>query len=71
MPITCFTKPRRFKILSDIERPFERAYRFGVYFPDTDLCVFDMGQRGTGMPTKDFEWIDPKEDNETPKRTGI
>ena len=30
---------------------------FGVYFPGTDLCVTDMGGRGTGEP-RGVEWID-------------
>ncbi len=32
---------------------------YGVYCPTTDLCVSDMGARGTGKPL-DVEWIDPE-----------
>ncbi len=32
-------------------------YRYGCYFPMTDLVVGDMGGRGTGKP-KDVEWLD-------------
>lgn len=50
--------PRRFRIPADVQRPFDKAYRYGVYFPGTDLVVFDMGQRMTGEPTH-VEWLDP------------
>lgn len=33
---------------------------FGAYFPRTDLCVSDMGGRGTGEPNN-VEWLDPAE----------
>jgi hypothetical protein len=33
-------------------RPFPRALRYSVYFPNTDLLVNDMGSRGTGKPTE-------------------
>lgn len=54
--------PRRFKIgIAVANRPFERAFRFGVYFPTTDLCVNDMGGRSTGLPAG-VEWIDAEEE---------
>lgn len=34
----------------------EAPYVYGCYFPMTDLCVGDMGSRGTGKP-KDVEWL--------------
>lgn len=53
--------PRRFKMPPEapqgINRPMPHAWRFGTYFPSTDLCVNDMGGRGTGEP-KDVEWLD-------------
>ena len=54
------TTPRRFKIVGDdVKRPFDKALRFGVYFPDTDLVVNDMGRCGTGCPKgPSIEWID-------------
>jgi hypothetical protein len=39
----------------------ESEYRYGCYFPATDLVVGDMGGRGTGKP-KDVEWIDSVDD---------
>lgn len=32
-------------------------YVYGCYFPNTDLCVRDMGHRSTGKPTN-VQWID-------------
>ncbi len=51
--------PRRFKMRCDGKHPngSDHPYRYGVYFPLTDLVVGDMGGRGTGCPT-DVEWID-------------
>jgi len=41
----------------------EHPYRYGVYFPLTDLVVGDMGGRGTGIPKgDDIEWIDTPPD---------
>lgn len=35
------------------------AWCYGIYFPATDLCVGDMGHRGTGKPGwPNVEWID-------------
>lgn len=39
-----------------VHRPFSHARRFGVYFPGTDLCVTDMGGRGTGRP-EGVTWV--------------
>lgn len=52
-------KPRRFRIPCNGKHPngTDHPYRYGVYFPLTDLVVGDMGGRGTGCPT-DVEWID-------------
>lgn len=55
-------QPRRFRItLGSNAHPNGRKtlYRYGVYFPLTDLVVGDMGGRGTGEP-KDVEWLDPQ-----------
>lgn len=53
--------PRRFriKIKEGEKHPngAEHGWYFGCYFPQTDLVVYEMGQRGTGMP-KDVEWLD-------------
>ncbi len=52
--------PRRFRIsLVGSKHPnnSDALYRYGCYFPLTDLVVGDMGGRGTGEP-KDVEWID-------------
>lgn len=37
--------------------PKDAEWQFGCYFPRTDLCVTDMGNRGTGRPTN-VEWLD-------------
>ena len=52
--------PRRFRIsLNGQKHPngSNSLYRYGIYFPQTDLVVGDMGGCGTGEP-KDVEWID-------------
>lgn len=53
--------PRRFRVATNGDHPTGRKveYRYGCYFPFTDLCVGDMGGRGTGAP-EDVEWIDEK-----------
>lgn len=59
-------QPRRFRILlPEGERHPNGSvsrYRYGCYFPLTDLVVGDMGERGTGKPTEDaphhVEWMD-------------
>jgi len=53
-------QPRRFRIrCADSKHPngTESVYRYGCYFPMTDLVIGDMGARGTGEP-KSVEWID-------------
>lgn len=52
-------RPRRFRIRLTGKHPngSNAIYRYGCYFPLTDLVVGDMGGRGTGEP-KDVEWID-------------
>jgi len=54
-------RPRRFRIKLN---PGEKhpngstaPFRYGCYFPATDLVISDMGGRGTGMPGS-VEWID-------------
>jgi hypothetical protein len=32
------------------------SYRYGAYFPGTDLVVWDMGERATGKP-EGVEWL--------------
>jgi len=51
--------PRRFRTRCDGKHPAgsNHPYRYGVYFPLTDLVVGDMGGRGTGCP-ENVEWID-------------
>jgi hypothetical protein len=35
------------------------VWRHGCYFPLTNLMVTDMGDRGTGVPTREgLEWLD-------------
>lgn len=60
-------RPRRFKVKTGGRHPNGSIaeYRYGTYFPMTDLCVMDMGERGTGAPRVDgfhtlgdIEWID-------------
>ena len=56
-------RPRRYRTLCPYNKhPNGRAslYIYGCYFPMTDLCVGDMGGRGTGMP-QDVEWMDEEE----------
>lgn len=52
--------PRRFRVPCGGKHPSGTAalYRYGCYFPLTDLVVGDMGGQGTGEP-KDVEWLDP------------
>lgn len=52
-------RPRRFRVRNSGQHPngSDFPWRYGVYFPLTDLAVGDMGGRGTGMP-EDVEWID-------------
>lgn len=46
--------PFRFKIIGEF---FGGTHMYGCYFPNTDLCVYQTGQRSTGDPV-DCEWID-------------
>jgi len=40
----------------------DAQWAHGVYFPDTDLCVSEMGARSTGKPAwSGIEWIDSAE----------
>lgn len=54
-------EPRRFRIAipNGQKHPngTDTKWRYGVYFPQTDLVVGDMGGRGTGKPS-DVEWLD-------------
>lgn len=52
-------RPRRFRIRCNGKHPngSDSPYRYGCYFPLTDLVIGDMGGRGTGMP-QNVEWID-------------
>lgn len=36
----------------------DNRWRYGCYFPATDLCVNDTGGRGTGKPSEVVDWID-------------
>ena len=51
--------PKRFRIRLNGSHPngSKTLYRYGCYFPLTDLVIGDMGGCGTGRP-KDVEWID-------------
>ena len=59
--------PRRFKILIPEGQKHpngsDSKFRYGCYFPMTDLVVGDMGGRGTGVP-KGVEWLDLDSKNE-------
>lgn len=52
-------RPRRFRTRNQGKHPngTNFPWRYGCYFPLTDLVVGDMGGRGTGEP-KDVEWLD-------------
>lgn len=51
-------RPRRFRFRCDKHPAGNKSkWRYGCYFPLTDLVVGDMGGRGTGKPT-DVEWLD-------------
>lgn len=52
-------QPRRFRLHTMAPHPngCDSVYRYGCYFPLTDLCVWDMGERRTGEP-QSVEWID-------------
>ncbi len=54
-------QPRRFRrpIEDGVLHPngSQLRYRYGCYFPATDLVVNDMGGRGTGEPDN-VEWLD-------------
>jgi hypothetical protein len=40
----------------------DAQWAHGVYFPDTDLCISEMGARSTGKPVwSGIEWIDSEE----------
>ena len=53
--------PRRFRVLLLVGEKHpggsKALYRYGCYFPLTDLVVGDMDGRGTGEP-QNVEWID-------------
>jgi hypothetical protein len=51
-------RPRRFRFSCE-KHPngSDSQWRYGCYFPLTDLVIGDMGGRGTGEP-KDVEWLD-------------
>lgn len=55
--------PRRWRLVDPQRSPGAGrpagAPLYGVYYPGTDLCVSDMGARGTGKPPG-VEWIDPE-----------
>ena len=55
-------EPRRFRIRCQGKHAngSDSPYRYGCYFPLTDLVVGDMGGRGTGEP-QDVEWLDKQE----------
>jgi hypothetical protein len=57
--------PLRFRIRLNAQHPngSKALYRYGCYFPLTDLVVGDMGWRGTGKPI-DVEWIDKGKESE-------
>ena len=54
-------RPKRFRVrIPDTEKHPNGStsrWRYGCYFPLTDLVIGDMGGRGTGKPT-DVEWVD-------------
>ena len=53
-------RPRRFRwpVPAGERHPngSDARYRYGCYFPRTDLCVNDMGHRSTGEPAG-VEWL--------------
>ncbi len=55
-------RPRRFRWptrngKNDTGR--ETPFNYGCYFPATDLCITDMGRRGTGEPSwPGLQWLD-------------
>lgn len=54
--------PRRWrKRLDEPHRITGDQYVYGVYWPATDLCVNDAGNRGTGIPLN-VEWLDEPSD---------
>ena len=52
-------KPFRIKLPEGEKSAYGKRgdYRYGCYFPSSDLCVTEGGGRGTGEP-KDVEWLD-------------
>lgn len=54
--------PLLFRFKTDDKHPNGREieYCHGCYFPLTDLCVTDMGRRGTGKPDG-VEWLNEKQ----------
>lgn len=53
--------PRRWRKRIDKHPCCDRNYIEGVYFPQTDLNVTEMGLRGTGIPYN-VEWLDEPTD---------
>ena len=53
--------PKRFRVPLPLGKKHpngtDSAYRYGCYFPMTDLVIGDMGGRGTGKP-EDVQWLD-------------
>lgn len=55
--------PRRFRWPTFVGHPHPNGsgsrWRYGCYWPMTDLVVTDMGERGTGAPgMSGIEWLD-------------
>jgi hypothetical protein len=71
-------EPRRFRIpvimLTRLNVPngvlhhpngTDAEYLYGCYFPQTDLCISEMGHRSTGCPNyPDIEWLDDDNPNQ-------
>lgn len=65
--------PRRFRMKIGPDHAVKRhpngsdaEWFYGCYFPQTDLCVGEMGRLGTGRPDN-VEWLDPVADEWKPE----
>lgn len=60
-------QPLRFRYGSNEDKA---DWAYGAYFPQTDLCVTDMGSRSTGKPNMEhIEWLD-YDHHDNPGSTG-
>ncbi len=61
-------RPLRWRIKLDKEKypkghpnGSNAEYYYGCYFPQTDLCIGEMANPGTGVP-REVEWLDEPSD---------